>query len=67
LLPYFSKSLASRVTQSGANCPTSLVQTTLIFAAWTGAAQPTMKSAARRNMKRFSPISISFDERRAAS
>src|SRR4029450_7042385 len=33
LLPYFSKSLASLVTQSGANWPTSLVQTTLILAA----------------------------------
>src|SRR5262245_13328817 len=33
LLPYFSKSLASLVTQSGANCPTSLVHTTLILAA----------------------------------
>src|SRR6266545_2701783 len=32
LLPYFSKSFASLVTHSGANCPTSLVQTTLMFA-----------------------------------
>src|SRR5690349_24560321 len=37
VLPYFSKSFASLVIQSGANCPTSLVQTTLISADRDGA------------------------------